>query len=61
MWKDLTMSQRAEVIQMAVKSGMRNLNQIRSFYDESIGSRRFDKGGYMFGGENTPTQQMTLK
>lgn len=60
-WNDLTMSQRAEVIQMAVKNGMRDLNQIRSFYDESIRSRRFDKGGYMFGGEDTPTQQMTLK
>lgn len=45
-WNDLTMSQRAEVIQMAVKNGMRDLNQIRSFYDESIGSRKFEDGGY---------------
>ena len=45
MWKDLTMSQRAEVIQMAVNNGMRDLNQIRSFYDESIRSRRFGEGG----------------
>ena len=52
MWKDLTMSQRAEVIRMAVKSGMKDLNQIRSFYDESIRSRRFDEGG--------ETQQMNL-
>ena len=47
-WNDLTMSQRAEVIQMAVKNGMRDLNQIKSFYDESIGSsREYKRGGYL--------------
>lgn len=43
MWKDLNMSQRAEVIQMAVKNGMRDLNQIRSFYDDSV--NKFAMGG----------------
>ena len=42
-WNDLTMSQRAEVIQMAVKNGMRDLNQIRSFYDDSV--NKFAMGG----------------
>lgn len=42
-WNDLTMSQRAEVIQMAVKNGMRDLNQIRSFYDGSV--NKFAMGG----------------
>lgn len=42
-WNDLTMSQRAEVIQMAVKNGMRDLNQIRSFYDGSIVPKRESK------------------
>lgn len=43
MWNDLNMSQRAEVIQMAVKNGMRDLNQIRSFYDSSV--NKFAMGG----------------
>lgn len=47
-WKDLSMSQRAEVIGMAVKSGLRDMDSIRKFYDESIkGSRRFEDGGGM--------------
>lgn len=47
-WKDLSMSQRAEVIGMAVKSGLRDIDSIRSFYDESVGgSRRFEGGGDM--------------
>lgn len=49
MWKDLSMAQKAEVIQMAVKNGIRDLDSIRSFYDESIGSR-IDKGGNLFEG-----------
>lgn len=47
MWNDLTMQQRADVISMAVKAGMRDLNSIRSFYDESVGSsREYKKDGY---------------
>lgn len=45
MWNDLTMQQRADIISMAVKAGIRDMNSIRSFYDESVGSRRFDDGG----------------
>lgn len=45
MWNDLTMSQRAEVIQMAVKNGVTDLATIRSAYDNAVGSGRFDEGG----------------
>ena len=45
MWNDLTMQQRADVISMAVKAGMRDMKSIRSFYDETSRSRRFDDGG----------------
>lgn len=58
MWKDLTMSQRAEVIQMAVKNGVRDLNQIRSFYDKSVGSRRFDDKGHIYDSLTEDSQQM---
>ena len=57
-WNDLTMSQRAEVIQMAVKNGMRDLNQIKSFYDSSI--NKFAYGGHKYGGEDEKTQQMSM-
>lgn len=45
MWNDLTMQQRADVISMAVKAGMRDMKSIRSFYDETSRSRRFEDGG----------------
>ena len=45
MWNDLTMQQRADVISMAVKAGMRDMKSIRSFYDETSRSRRFEGGG----------------
>lgn len=54
MWNDLTMQQRADVISMAVKAGMRDMRSIRSFYDEALGSRRFDDGGHMFDGNSEP-------
>ena len=41
MWNDLTMQQRADVISMAVKAGIRDIDSIKSFYEESIGSGRF--------------------
>lgn len=42
------MTQRAEVIQMAIKHGIKDLNQIRSFYDKSIrSSREYKRGGYL--------------
>lgn len=45
MWNDLTMQQRADVISMAIKAGMRDMKSIRSFYDETSRSRRFEDGG----------------
>ena len=36
MWNDLTMSERADVIKMAVKAGLRDMNSIRKFYDDSL-------------------------
>lgn len=47
MWNDLTMSQKAEIISMAVKAGMKDMDSIQSFYNNTTGSGRvFDKGGY---------------
>lgn len=48
MWNDLTMQQRADVISMAVKAGMRDMRSIRSFYDETSKSRRFEDGSHLF-------------
>lgn len=48
MWNDLTMQQRADVISMAVKAGMRDMKSIKSFYDETSRSRRFENGGHLF-------------
>lgn len=54
MWNDLTMQQRADVIAMAVKAGIRDMNSIRSFYDKTVGSgRRFDDGGDKSAAMNT--------
>lgn len=39
MWNDLTMKQKADVISMAVRAGMRDVDSIKSFYNESVGSR----------------------
>ena len=36
MWNDLTMSERAGVIKMAVKAGLRDMKSIRDFYDNSL-------------------------
>lgn len=50
MWNDLNMQQRADVISMAVKAGLRDIDSIRSFYDESIRSgREFAGGGNLYG------------
>lgn len=47
MWNDLTMSQKAEIISMAVKAGMKDMDSIQSFYNNTTGSGRvFDRGGY---------------
>lgn len=60
MWKDLTLSQKADIIKMAVKHGMRSINDIQSFYDEVSGnSERFKDGGNLHG-ENLPMKQNTF-
>ena len=45
MWNDLTMQQRADIIQMAVKAGLRDVDSIRSFYENTINENKFDGGG----------------
>lgn len=42
MWNDLTMSERADVIKMAVKAGLRDMQSIRKFYDDSL---KYAEGG----------------
>lgn len=42
MWNDLTMSERASVIKMAVKAGLRDMKSIRDFYDNSL---KYANGG----------------
>lgn len=42
MWNDLTMSERADVIKMAVKAGLRDMKSIRKFYDDSL---KYAEGG----------------
>ena len=42
MWNDLTMSERADVIKMAVKAGLRDMKSIRDFYDNSL---KYAEGG----------------
>lgn len=36
MWKDLTMSQKSEVMKMAIQQGLSDLNSIKEMYDTSI-------------------------
>lgn len=59
MWNDLTMQQRADVISMAVKAGMRDMKSIKSFYDETSRSRRFEDGGSTK--DNTPGMTGMMK
>ena len=42
MWNNLTMSERADVIKMAVKAGLRDMQSIRKFYDDSL---KYAEGG----------------
>ena len=51
MWNDLTMSQKAALIRMAVSQGITDINQIKSTYDRtnSVGSI-YDGGGKLSGG-----------
>lgn len=45
MWNDLTMSERADVIKMAVKAGLRDMKSIRDFYDKSLSGNLYKDGG----------------
>ena len=47
MWDDLNMNQKAEVISMAIKAGLRDIDSIRSFYENTINENRLDDGGYV--------------
>lgn len=47
-WSELSMTERNEVIKMAVAQGIRDISSIKNLYEESInGSRRFEDGGGM--------------
>lgn len=52
MWNDLNMKQKADVISMAVKAGLKDMDSIRSFYNESIGKEKsiYQSGGGLKGG-----------
>lgn len=45
-WSELSMTEKNEVIKMAVAQGIRDIPSIKNLYEESVnGSRRFDDGG----------------
>lgn len=46
-WNNLSISQRAEVIAMAVKSGLRDINDIKDFYNNSVQDNEYKQGGYL--------------
>lgn len=53
-WGELTMAQKSELIGIAVKQGITDLNTVREMYNNSSpiesnvsGSRRFDDGGFV--------------
>lgn len=60
-WDELTMAQKSELIGIAVKQGITDLNTVREMYNNSSpiesnvsGSRRFDDGGFVNPGELAP-------
>lgn len=45
-WSELSMTEKNEVIKMAVAQGIRDIPSIKNLYEESVnGSRRFEDGG----------------
>lgn len=48
MWDDLTMQQRADVISISVKAGLRDIDSIRSFYDKSLSKDKHEDGGELY-------------
>lgn len=58
-WSELSMTEKNEVIKMAVAQGIRDIPSIKNLYEESVnGSRRFEDGGNLFSGEENHSQQM---
>ena len=45
-WSELSMTEKNEVIKMAVAQGIKDISSIKNLYEESVnGSRRFEDGG----------------
>lgn len=62
-WNDLTIKQRAEVINLAVKNGIKDLDSIKSFYNDhtyEVGGFTQASGGYshIYDGTTEDNQQM---
>lgn len=55
MWKDLSMQQRADLMDIYLSHGISSLDEMRNHYDSR---NQFANGGNLFSGENEPTQQM---
>ena len=63
-WSELSMTERNEVIKMAVAQGIKDISSIKNLYEESVnGSRRFEDGGSTVGElvnaiyENNPREE----
>ncbi len=55
MWKDLSMQQRADLMDIYLSHGISSLDEMKNHYDSR---NQFASGGNLFSGEDTPTQQM---
>jgi len=55
MWKDLTMQQRADLMDIYLNSGIYSLNEMKSHYDSR---KKFEDGGNLFDGTNENSQQI---
>ena len=55
MWKDLSMQQRADLMDIYLSHGISSLDEMRNHYDSR---NQFAEGGNLFSGEDTSTQQM---
>lgn len=61
MWKDLSMKEKSQVMAMAIKYGLSDLDQIQQFYDQQSGAKVYNNGGHLYGGVSEPTQQLTAQ
>lgn len=55
MWKDLSMQQRADLMDIYLSHGISSLDEMRNHYDSR---NQFANGGNLFSDEDEPTQQM---